>query len=142
MSGSCGWFPMRREEIRDWVVAHKDELPTTLAGLAVYPIPFRKAILAFVSHDQRVVLWREHLSSFLNGSATLSSDQQAFVAESIAQLPALLSAPAPNPAIIDWETRMARLFSREEAARIFGNVGPPEPPGGLPLPPGAQPSSP
>ncbi len=142
MSGSCGWSPMRREDIRAWVVAHKDELPTTLAGLAVYPIPFRKAIVAFVSHDQRVAFWREHLSTILSDNATLSADQKAFVAESSAQLSTLLSAPAPNPTMLDWEAKMARLFSREEAAHIFGNVGPPEPPGGLPLPPGAQPSSP
>ena len=141
MSGSCDWFPMRREDIRAWVVAHKDELPTTLAGLAVYPIPFRKVILSFVSHDQRIALWREHLATFDAGGSALSADQKAFVAESSAQLPALLSAPAPNPTIVDWEAKMARLFSREEAARIFGNVGPPEPPGGLPLPPGAQPSA-
>jgi hypothetical protein len=141
MSGSCGRFPMRREEIRDWVVAHRDELPTTLAGLAAYPIEFRKVILNFVSPDQRLAFWREHLATFVGDNSVLSADQRTFVAESVAQLPELFSAPAPNPTILGWEAKMARLFSRQEAARIFGTVGPPEPPDGLPLPPGAQPSS-
>ena len=40
MSGSCGWFPMRRDEIEAWVEAHKSELPRTLAELATFPFRF------------------------------------------------------------------------------------------------------
>jgi hypothetical protein len=41
---------------------------------------------------------------------------------------------APNPAMRDWERRMATSFSREEVGRLFKEIGPPEPPGGAPLP--------
>jgi hypothetical protein len=125
---------MRHDEIKAWVEAHRDSLPTTLAELALFPIPFRKVIVNFVSPNARTALWREHLASFIGETSELSSEQQAFVAEASTNIPTLLAAPAPNPIMTDWEARMARLFSRTEAGRIFGMVGPPEPPGGLPLP--------
>jgi hypothetical protein len=140
MSGSCGWFPLRPKEIRAWVEAHRHELPTTLAQLAMVPIPFRMVIVKALSPDLRTALWREHLATFLGDGSALSPEQQAFVVETCEQIPNLLAAPAPNPTIIDWEARMARLFSRGEASRMFGTVGPPEPPEGLPLPPDALPN--
>jgi hypothetical protein len=36
---------------------------------------------------------------------------------------------------------MRDLFSRRQAGEMFGMVGPPEPPEGLPLPVGARPST-
>jgi hypothetical protein len=36
------------------------------------------------------------------------------------------------------EDRMRDLFTREQAAAMFAMVGPPEPPEGLPLPPGTR----
>jgi len=140
MSGSCGWFPMSPKEIRAWVEAHRHELPTTLAQLATFPIPFRKVIVNVASPDLRTALWREHLATFLGDSSALSPEQQAFVSETSEQIPTLLAAPAPNPTIMDWEARMAVPFSRHEASRMFGTVGPPEPPEGLSLPPDALPS--
>ena len=138
MSGSCGWFPMRHDEILAWVETHKQSLPTTLAELARFPIPFRTVIAGFVSSDTSIALWREHLSTFI-GDQDLTPEQRAFVTEASASLPALFAAPAPNPVILQWEGRMARLFSRPQASRIFGTLGPPEPPEGLPLPPDAYP---
>jgi hypothetical protein len=116
------------------------ELPTTLAELAVFPTPFRKVIVNFVSPQARTALWREHLATFVGDRSDLSREQQPFVADASVQLPTLFVAPAPNPTIIDWEARMSRLLSRAEASRIFGTVGPPEPPEGLPLPADAKPS--
>jgi hypothetical protein len=115
-------------------------LPTTLAELAVFPTPFRKVIVNFVSPQARTALWREHLATFVGDRSDLSREQQPFVADASVQLPTLFVAPAPNPTILDWEARMSRLLSRAEASRIFGTVGPPEPPEGLPLPADAKPS--
>lgn len=53
---SCGWFPMRHDEILAWVQAHESSLPTTLADLAQFPIAFRKVIVGFVSPEARVAL--------------------------------------------------------------------------------------
>jgi len=39
------------------------------------------------------------------------------------------------------ESRMRELLTRQQAGLMFGMVGPPEPPEGLPLPLDAQPSS-
>lgn len=138
--GTCGWFPMDHNEITTWVEAHRDSLPTTLVELSAFPVPFRKAIVAYVPSDIRTGFWREHLESFLQ-SGTLTPEQDAFVRESRDQLSTLLSAPGPNPSLIAWQARATRLFSRQDAARIFGMVGPPEPPEGLPLPPDARPGT-
>ena len=140
MGANCGWFPMDPDEILAWVDAHKDSLPTTLAELSAFPIPFRKAIVAFVPPEMRLRFWREHLETFIVSGA-LTAEQSAFVHETSDQLSSLLAAPGPNPTLTAWEARAAKLFSRQEASRIFGNVGPPEPPDGLPLPPDARPRS-
>ena len=140
MGANCGWFPMDHGEILAWVEAHKDALPKTLAELAAFPVPFRKVIVAIVPSDVRLSFWREHLESFLL-APTLTVEQKAFIRETANELPKLLSVPGPNPTLVAWEERASKLFSRHEASGIFGNVGPPEPPEGLPLPPDAQPRS-
>lgn len=137
----CGWFPMRRGEILAWVERHRHELPTTLAELSQFPIPFRSVIVNSVEPERRLRFWTEHLQSFLTAPSELSAQQQEFVAATIPELPALLSAPAPNPVMTAWETRASKVFSRAEASRLFATIGPPEPPGGLPLPPDAFPNS-
>ena len=140
MGFNCGWFPMDHGEILAWVEAHKDSLPKTLAELSAFPVPFRKVIVATVPSEVRLRFWRGHLESFLP-AATLTVEQRAFVRETANELSILLSAPGPNPTLNAWEQRASKLFSRHDAARIFGTVGPPEPPEGLPLPPDARPRS-
>ena len=133
---SCGWFPLSHAEILAWVERHRDELPRTLNELAVFPVPFRKVIVNYVDHEARLSLWREHIQSFLTDDS-LTADQRAFLIETDTVLPSLFAAPAPNPTIIEWEQRLRQVFSRQQAGLMFGMVGPPEPPGGLPLPPDA-----
>lgn len=138
MSGSCGWFPMRRDDIRAWVSAHEEVLLADLAELSKYPMPFRTVIVASMTPERRLALWKQHLA-IIAGDPNLSEDQRTFVIETSSRLPTLLAAPAPNPTIVAWEAEMAKVFPRAEAGRIFGTVGPPEPPEGLPLPPDALP---
>ena len=52
--GSCGWYPMNRDEILAWVEAHRDSLPSNLDELARFPIPFRKVIATVVPHERRL----------------------------------------------------------------------------------------
>ena len=134
---SCGWFPLSRDEIRAWVEQHRDSLPTTLAELVTFPMPFRKVIVNSVSPEQRARFWEEHLRTFLQPDSELSVDQRAYVAETIQMLPEIFGSPrseaqAKTRAL---EARMGELFSRQQCGLMFGLVGPPEPPGGLPLPP-------
>jgi hypothetical protein len=135
----CGWFPMRRDEIFAWVERHRHELPTALAELAQFPMPFRSIIVNAVDPERRARLWQEHLQSLLGPESELSSRQQEFIAATIPELPQLLSAPAPNAVMSGWEARASKVFSRAEASRLFAMIGPPEPPEGLPLPPDAIP---
>ena len=143
MSGSCGWFPMKHEDIVAWVEAHRDTLPTTLAELSAFPVPFRKVIVNFVSPEARTAFWREHLTSFIGPDSALTPDQQTLVRDTIADLPLMFSGPREvfEARAKAFENRTRDLFSRRQAAEMFGMVGPPEPPEGLPLPVDAHPST-
>ena len=143
MSGSCGWFPLSPAEIDAWVERHRNDLPTTLEALSRLPIPFRKAIVNVISGVQRVALWQEHLSTFLEPDGSLTADQRALVQDAIAQLPAMFAAPDQErrQSVRLLEDRMRTLITREQAYRMFGVLGPPEPPEGLPLPPDAVPTA-
>lgn len=138
---SSEWFPMSRSEIRAWIRRHPEALPTTLADLSRFPMAFRRILVNEVSPDVRLRLWREHFETFLRPEAGLTDQQRDMIVATAAELPHLLAAPAPNPTILDWERRAAMVFSRHEAARIFMLIGPPEPPEGIPLPPGAHPAT-
>ncbi|MEP6493392.1 MAG: hypothetical protein ABJF01_11985 [bacterium] len=134
---SCGWFPLSYEQIVAWVEHHRNDLPRTLAELSRFPSAFRKVIVNSVDRDVRVSLWREHLESFLNADSPLNDEQRVFVRESIDLLPVLFTPPFPNATMVEWEQRASRLFTKPLAPLVFGMVGPPEPPEGLPLPPDA-----
>ncbi|HEY2164452.1 MAG TPA: hypothetical protein VGH04_10695 [Gemmatimonadaceae bacterium] len=140
MGGSCGWFPLSRKEIDEWVEAHADDLPRTLAELSAYPVPFRRVIVNYVSPERRTEFWCEHLRTFIGADSRLSAEQCVFVEETIGRLPSMFGKPLTD-ARVDMkalEDRMRDLFTREQAGAMFGMVGPPEPPEGLPLPPGTR----
>ena len=134
---------MKHDDIVAWVEAHRDTLPTTLAELSAFPVPFRKVIVNYVSPDARTAFWREHLTSFIGADSTLSPDQQMLVRDAIDDLPLMFSGPRQEfeARAKALENRMRDLFSRRQAGEMFGMVGPPEPEGGLPLPPDAHPSA-
>jgi len=140
MAESCGWFPLRHDEILEWVEEHRDALPTTVAELAMFPVAFRRVIVNFVAHEQRTKFWREHLESFLGAESALTVEQRTFVESTIGALPEVFASPLPEAQkrVRSMEEGMRGLFTRQEAAAMFGMVGPPEPPGGLPLPPGTR----
>ena len=84
------------------------------------------------------MFWQDHLRSFLGSDSTLSDKQRSFVEEVIDRLPDIFasSLSEAQAKMAPLEERMRVLFQREQAVAMFGMVGPPEPPGGLPLPPG------
>jgi hypothetical protein len=132
---SCGWFPMRPDEIRAWVEQHPEALPRTVNDLGRFPMAFRRVMMTMVSPDVRLQLWREHLETFLSPESTLTPNQRELVVTTIQELPRLFAAaPAPNPVMTEWERGIAVAFSRQEAGRVFMLIGPPEPPEGIPLP--------
>ena len=140
MSGSCGWFPLPYDEIVAWVEAHADDLPRSLAELSAFPIAFRRVIVNHVPAERRTQFWQDHLRTFLTPESTLSQEQRTFVEQAIERLPDIFAS-----ALADAQAKMhpledglRLLFAREQAAAIFGMVGPPEPPDGLPLPPGTR----
>jgi hypothetical protein len=124
------------DEIHAWVEAHRASLPRSLEQLARYPVAYRAAIVRALPAPARVAVWREHFASFLGPGSPLSAPQRAFVQEALGDLPTLMAddLAAAQARGRELEERMAPLFSRWEAGRVFGTLGPPEPPGGLPAP--------
>lgn len=143
MSGSCSWFPLGSNEIQAWVARHAHELPRSLEGLARYPIPFRTAIAAAVGPERCSALWIEHLGTFLGPESELTEPQRDLVRDAIGELPVIVGADRPEGErrMRALENRMRVLITQEQAHRIFGTLGPPEPPEGLPLPPDALPTA-
>jgi hypothetical protein len=76
------------EIAHDWAVgqATSHRLPTTLPEFSQYSLPFRRAIYSELTADQRIALWREHLTSFLGATSPLNAEQQATVRFTIDQL--------------------------------------------------------
>lgn len=108
-----------------WVRAHADELPTTLAGISRFSPTYRRAIHNALPREARVSLWREHMESFLAPEHGLNAEQRAAVREVVAKLPALHAAnadPAERRALTE---RLVAIFPRELGARIFTKLGPP-----------------
>ncbi|MEP6619404.1 MAG: hypothetical protein ABJE47_08815 [bacterium] len=140
MSGSCGWFPLPYEEIVAWVERHASELPQTLAELSRYPTAFRRVIVNRVSPELRTLFWSDHVRTFLDADAALTAEQRAFLEGALGELPGIIGSPLVEgqARIRPIEERTRTLFTREQAAAMFGMVGPPEPPEGLPLPPGTR----
>jgi hypothetical protein len=86
------------------------------------------------------MFWQDHLRTFLGPESRLSTGQQAFVEEAIERLPDIFASPLAEAQakMRPLEDRMRIIFVREQAVAMFGMVGPPEPPEGLPLPPGTR----
>jgi hypothetical protein len=101
---------------------------------------FRRIIVNHVSPEQRTMCWQDHLRTFLGPGSTLTAEQRAFIEEAIERLLGIFANPLAEgqaeTRLLEDRTRV--LFVREQAAAMFGMVGPPEPPEGLPLPPGTR----
>ena len=126
-------------QIDRWIDAHAEQLPRTLAELSTYPMAFRRVIVNRVAPAVRASLWQEHLRTFLGPDSTLGPAQRAFVEETIDRCPDIFGGTHADTQtqVLTLEPQIAALFTREQAIAMFGTIGPPEPVGGLPLPPGA-----
>lgn len=139
MADSCNWFPIPREEIDAWVATHHADLPHTLAGLSAYPIPFRKAIVQALPRDIVASLWRDHLISF---TRSVDPDQNEAIIDAVEAIASIFGgSESAQTHLHSLNERIHQLvsagvFSPQQIAEIFATLGPPEPPGGLPLPPG------
>ena len=130
MSDACGY-----DAILAWVAAHRDRLPSTLAELATFPMAYRRVIVGAVPPSVRVRMWQEHLESFLDPTSPLTTEQQAFVRECRETIHKILAEPIDREAGDALGERGRQILGRENALRILATLGPPEPAGGLPLPP-------
>ena len=129
---------VEHEEIVAWAQAHPEVLSANLAMISAYPIAFRKVIVNLMSAPRRLALWREHLEAAAS-DPELSGAQKAVILETAAGLSDIFSSPSAKR---EWQQRAGKLFSAAQQHALFGTLGPPEPPGGLPLPHDARPTAP
>ncbi|MFC9433698.1 bacteriocin fulvocin C-related protein [Nocardia sp. NPDC057030] len=59
-----------------WVHANRARLPQTYAGIAAYPVSYRRAIFQSVEPEVRSRLWVEHLRQYRSVRSTLTPRQQ------------------------------------------------------------------
>ena len=142
MPGSCGWFPLSRAEIEQWVEGHRDTLPSTLKELSLLPIPFRKIIVRAVSPKVRISLWRAHLATFLAPGHEWTAEQRSVLKDAMDAMPMLVGDDphSSRASVRALEERLRQIFTPSECFAMFGTLGPAEPPGGLPIPADAWPA--
>jgi hypothetical protein len=138
-----GWGPVGYNGIVAWVQKNPDKMPTSLAELSAFPVAFRRVIVNMVSPEVRTAMWRDHLQSFLGDGTALDERQRQLVRDAIEELPILFGSDRPvfEARAKALEERMKGVLTHEQAYYMFAMLGPPEPPGGLPLPPGAEPAA-
>ena len=129
MAGFPNWIAT---EIIAWVMAHKEVLTADLETISKYPIPFRKVIVNMMPGDNRIAVWREHLAAAAAADPTLDDAQRAFVAECSANLHSVMHSESARD---ELAARSMQVLTTAQNSAIFATLGPPEPPGGLPLPP-------
>ena len=138
MNGGWPGEQLEHEQIVAWVQAHPEALSASLATISTYPIAFRKVIVNAMPDHRRLALWREHLENVAAGPE-LSAAQKAVILETAAELPAIFASESTER---DWQRQVAEHFTSTQQHTLFGTLGPPEPPGGLPLPDGLRPMAP
>ena len=136
-----GWGPVGYNGIVAWVEKNPDRMPKTLAELSTFPVAFRRVIVNMVPAEVRTAMWREHLQSFVDADSALDDRQQQFVREAMDELSVIFGSDRPiaEQRMKALEQKMMSVLTREQAYYMFAMLGPPEPPEGLPLPPGAEP---
>lgn len=124
------------EQIQRWVLSHAETLPTSLGALAAFPMDFRKAIAAAANPSTRLHFWSDHLEFFLTSPSDLDTVQQNLIRMVLVELQRLgdLDRAKGDEVFRDLVTRASSSLSPELVHRVFGMLGPPEPPQGLPLP--------
>ncbi|MBY0491024.1 MAG: bacteriocin fulvocin C-related protein [Gemmatimonadaceae bacterium] len=143
--GAIGYIskpPTPTKEVQDWLKLSSNVRPTTLSGIAAQPERRRRPLIAMLSAEEKVALWREHLSSFVLPSEQLSPAQRAIRLAfrdslSEAQIAQIRFAIERLPDVFDERKPLAArqkvanelctfnrtLFSRAQAGAIFATIG-------------------
>lgn len=118
-------------DLDQWA-ASLPELPKDFASFAALPEGHRRAVYPLLADGERASLWQAHWQAALAGGG-LSSDQQALIYEAIASFDesafAALRPDARNNAaalenLKSFEAKVASLFDRKQATRLFAELGP------------------
>lgn len=118
--------------VREWVLAHRRELPTTYAEIIRYPLDYRRHIQAALPWSVRRELWRTQYHVYA-GSGLLDSTQVAFMAHAESKLIEMFdehTTQARREAMGDSIANVASvILGRELTHRIFFVLGPESAPG-------------
>lgn len=114
-------------------VTRETELLQKYVVLCAQDAPDRIQLMQTLSPVERSYLWRVHLGLYLARNATLSTDQQNIVIETLGLINPKLFTPLdrkdPGGRVMTFERinqvkrRGLQLFSKDEAAEIFSAIG-------------------
>lgn len=129
-AGSAGAAPTCADLDR-WA-ANLTQLPTDYASFAALPEANRRAVYPLLSDGERAGLWQAHWQAALAGGR-YSREQEAVIYEAIAAFDAnafaALRPEARNHAaavenLKAFEARVAAVFEKRQATRLFADLGP------------------
>ena len=103
-----------------WVANHQGVLPTTLEGIAAYPVTYQHEIFASLPAAEKSRLWREQLQRVL-AYPNVTTEQKAFIREAMAlATPESFGPLGDHPEVCE---RIAQLFPDKNTKRMFLRLG-------------------
>ncbi|MGW7514460.1 bacteriocin fulvocin C-related protein [Streptomyces sp. NPDC054796] len=111
---------------RKWAAANSAGLPRTYAGITRHTIPYRKAILAELSPEERGHVWIEHFNQYRAARPELTSAQNAVIedASRIFRRVFHYERSRATEAVRELEAAAKREFGRDEAHALLARLGP------------------
>lgn len=120
--------------ITEWAKANPGRLPRTYGELLEYPTEFRRAVWGQLSPEFRGSVWRTEFANYRAAHPELTSAQQDVLrrATALAANPALFAHPLRDAAADQDLARQVdalaaaatTAFGKQEASRVFANLGP------------------
>ncbi len=109
------------ELAKEWVEAHRDELPTTLAAFSEHSVIYRRAIYRALDVEARIVLWQEHLTVVAD-QVTLP-EQRRFLQGAMPELGRYLSEPPSESGLDVFAEEAITVLGKDLARDAIGVLG-------------------
>ena len=108
-----------------WVGAHAQTLPTTLAELSAYPLPYRRAIYSSMPAERKALVWRQQMA-LLMASSTEWSQRQRDLLDHVQTLlvpGAFMKGTPAHAALLDPVLEQTLRSEFSEHILSFGELG-------------------
>lgn len=119
------------EQLKQWLLDHRSELPRDYLGLQAYELAERRAIYSDFSPEEKAAFWQDKVAAYLGGHPDLPADQVAAIRKAAAAFrPEIYRPGAPTEPLakVDKEARAA--LGDEIVQEVLYGLGPEKAAGG------------